>query len=99
MTIGERTFIFNICVGIFNIILGLLICGFLVIGIFFVLDGFSEETRQSGFMNALLPFILIAGFFSSVAISRKCVIWVLDKFNLRDKLDPKLVSRYPKKNL
>ena len=97
MTIKERTWLFNICVGIFNILLGLIIEGFLIFSCFFLLAGLSEEAQQSVPVNVLLPFILIIGLFAAVAISRWCVIWALDKFNLRDKLDHKLTRRYPKK--
>lgn len=97
MTISERTFLFNIIVGLFNIVLGLLIEGFLVFSCWFILIGFSEEVQQSVPVNVILPFILIIGLFASIAISRNCVIWALDKFDLRDKLDQNLTKRYPKK--
>lgn len=97
MTIGERTLLFNVIIILFNIILGLIVEGFLIFGSWFLLIGFSEETQQSIPVNVLLPFILIIGLFACMAISRKCVIWALDKFDLREKLDPKLVKRYPKK--
>lgn len=99
MTIKERTFVFNICVGIFNIILGITIEGFMIFGSMFLLMGLSEEAQQSVPVNVILPFILIIGLFASIAISRQCIIWVLDKFDLRNRLDPKLSRRYPKKLL
>lgn len=97
MTIGERTLLFNIGVIIFNIILGLIIEGFLVFGCLFLLMGLSTEVQNSIPMTVVLPFILIVGFFACVAISRRCVTWAIDRFDLRDKLDQNLVKRYPKK--
>ncbi len=97
MTIGERTFFFNLGVIVFNIVLGLIIEGFLVFGCLFLLMGFSSEVQNSIPVGVVLPFILIIGFFACVAISRRCVTWGIDKFDLRDKLDQNLVKRYPKK--
>lgn len=97
MTTSERTLVFNICLGIFNIALGLLICGFLIFGSMFILAGMSESARESVPVSVILPFILIAGLFASMAISRSAVIFVLDKFDLRQKLDQKMTSRYPSK--
>ncbi|MCR5124665.1 MAG: hypothetical protein K6B43_05665 [Treponema sp.] len=97
MTIGERTFFFNLGVIVFNIVLGLIIEGFLVFGCLFLLMGFSSEVQNSIPVGVVLPFILIIGFFACVAISRRCVTWVIDKFDLRDKLDQNLIKRYPKK--
>ncbi len=97
MTRKERTFVFNICVGIFNILLGLLIEGTLIFGCMFLLSGLSEESQQSVPVSVLLPFVLIVGLFASVAISRKCIIWFLDKFDYREKLDPGLSAKYQRK--
>ena len=97
MTVKERTLLFNVLIGIFNVALGLLICGFLVIASAFFLAGMSEDARQSVPVGVILPFLLIAGLFASIAISRSAIIFVLDHFNLRDKLDIKMTSRYPSK--
>lgn len=96
MTIGERTFVFNIFVMLFNIVLGLIIEGFLLFSCFFLMQGFSPEVQQSIPVTVVLPFILLVGFFACVAISRRCVTWAIDRFNLRDKLDQNLLKRYPK---
>ncbi len=97
MTVKERTLVFNICIGIFNIVLGLCICGFLILGIGFVLSKMSESAQQSVPVSVIVPLVLIVGLFASIAISRSVVIFVLDKFDLRNKLDPKMTSRYTKK--
>ena len=99
MTKSERTFWFNIAVGIFNIIVGLLIEGFLILAGYIFLADLSEEARDSVPVNVILPFVLLIGLIASVSISRSCIIWALDKFNLREKLDPNLIKRYPKKRL
>ncbi|MBR0031687.1 MAG: hypothetical protein IJP61_05320 [Treponema sp.] len=97
MTRKERTFVFNICVGIFNIILGLVIEGFLIFSCMFIIAGLSEEAQQSIPVTVLLPFVLIIGLFASIAISRKSIIWFLDKFDYREKLDPALSAKYQRK--
>ena len=79
MTIGERTFVFNIFVMLFNIVLGLIIEGFLLFSCFFLMQGFSPEVQQSIPVTVVLPFILLVGFFACVAISRRCVTWAIDR--------------------
>ena len=97
MTVGERTLLFNICVIVFNVVLGLLIEGFLIFSLLFFLAGASESVQQSVPVGVVLPFVLIVGLFACIAISRKCVIWAIDRFDLREKLDSKLTARYPRK--
>ena len=97
MTRRERTLIFNVCVGIFNIALGLLVEGTLIFCCMVLMKGLSPEAQQSVPVSAILPFILIVGLFAAIAISRVCIIWFLDTFGFRDKLDPNLSARYPKK--
>ena len=97
MTRKERTFVFNICVGIFNIVLGLLIEGTLVFGCMFLLAGLPEAAQQSVPVSVILPFILIIGLFAAVAISRRCILWFLDKYDFREKLDPSLSAKYQRK--
>ncbi len=99
MTTKERTLLFNIAVAIYNIILGLVIEGFLIFACWFILIGLPEESQKSVPVNVLLPFILIIGLIAAISISRNTVIWALDRFDLRDKLDPKLSKRYPRKHL
>ena len=97
MTTKERTFVFNICVILFNIILGLFVEGILVISMFFF---FAEHPNLSEnlFGQIALPLILLVGLIVTMSISVHVVSWAITKFHLEDKLDPKLVSRY-RKNL
>lgn len=98
MTVKERTLLFNVCVGVFNIALGLLICGILIVLCSLALNALGEKAVSGAPTNLLLPFILITGLFVSIAVSRKLVIYVLDRFDLRGRLDPKMTSRYPSKD-
>lgn len=93
MTRKERTCIFNICVGLFNIVLGLSIELILVAGTFIFLNRF-QNFGGSIPANVLLPFIFIAGLFIAMYISAKTVAKVVRKFNLQEKVDPKAVARY-----
>ncbi len=99
MTKSERTLLFNIIVGLFNIVIGLLIEGFLILAGYILLADLTPEARESVPVNVLLPFVLLIGLIAAMSISRSCVIWALDKFNLREKLDSNLLKRYPRKKL
>lgn len=98
MTVKERTTLFNVCVGIFNIVLGLLLETILIAGCFFILARIPNP-GESIPVNVILPFVLFAGLILAMMISIKCVTWAINKFNLEDKLDPKAVKRYIKKDL
>ena len=96
MTVKERTFLFNCFVWLMNAVLFILIEGGLYLGLMlYVLPQF-KDAENSGIVNAILPIILIAGLFVCIAISVNIVTWVIKHFELQDKLNPKLVSRYLK---
>lgn len=95
MTVRERTTIFNICVGLFNIVLGLVIELSLIGACFFILTKIPNSADSIP-TNVLLPFVLFAGLIVAMMISIKCVTWAVKKFDLADKLDPKAVKRYIK---
>ena len=96
MTIKERTFLFNICVIIFNIVIGLFVEGILLISLLFF---FSENPNVSEtiFGQLVLPIVLLIGLIAAMSISVHVVSWAIQKFNLTDKLDSKVVMRYRKK--
>lgn len=98
MTKKERTTLFNICVGLFNILLGLIIEGALIGGCFLIL-AIIPNSADSIPTNVLLPFVLFAGLIIAMMISIKVVTWAIIKFNLQDKIDPKAVKRYLKDDL
>ncbi len=93
MTKQDRTFIFNICVGLFNIVLGLSIELILVAATFLLLRRFPNIGNSIP-TNVLLPFVFIAGLFIAMYISAKTIAKVVRKFNLQEKVDSKAVSRY-----
>lgn len=93
MTRKDRTFIFNICVGLFNIVLGLAIELILIAATFFLLHRFPNIGNSIP-SNVLLPFVFIAGLFVAMYISAKTIAKVVRKFNLQEKVDPKAVTRY-----
>ena len=96
MTKKERTFIFNLCVILFNIIIGLFVEGILLISLLFF---FAENPNvgESVFGQIALPILLLIGLIAAMSISVHAVGWAIRKFHLEDKLDPKVVSRYQKK--
>lgn len=96
MTIKERTFIFNICVIAFNIVVGLLVEAVLLLGMLFFLAE-NPNLAESVFSQVALPILLLIGLIAAMSISVRSVSWAIQKFNLEDKLDPKVVSRYRKK--
>ncbi|WP_294429812.1 hypothetical protein [uncultured Treponema sp.] len=96
MTIKERTFLFNIAVILYNIILGLIIEAVLLIALLFFLAE-HPNLSESIFSQIALPVLLLIGLIAAMAISVHTVGWAIRKFHLEDKLDPKVVSRYQKK--
>ena len=96
MTKKERTFLFNICVIIYNIVIGLLIEAVLLISLLFFLAE-HPNLSESVFSQIALPVLLLIGLVAAMAISVHTVGWAIRKFRLEDKLDPKVVSRYQKK--
>lgn len=95
MTKKERTLVFNLCVILYNLVLGLLIEGFLFLAVIFLISK-NQNLAESVFSQIALPLVLLAGLIAAMAISVKTVGWFIKKFNLEDKLDEKLVSRYKK---
>ncbi len=98
MTTSERTTYFNLCVGLFNIVIGLTIELGLMLGLYFVFAKYPS-LGDSISTNVLLPFVLFGGLLIAVSISVKCVTWAIKTFHLEDKLDQKVVKRYIKKEL
>lgn len=93
MTTHERTVIFNLCVALFNIILGLAIELVLVGGSFIFLSKFPAIANGIS-VNVLLPFILFAGIILAMMLSVKTISWAIKKFDLQNKLEQKAIKRY-----
>ncbi|MBP3772316.1 MAG: leader peptide processing enzyme [Treponema sp.] len=96
MTKKERTLLFTICVIIYNIIIGLAIEAVLIVSLLFFLAE-NPKLAESVFTQVALPLLLLIGLIAAMSISVRSVGWAIRKFNLEDKLDPKVVSRYQKK--
>lgn len=95
MTIKERTNLFNLCVIVFNVVLGLLVEG-IVIGLLILVLHSNPNLGESTFTQVALPLVLLIGLIVAMSISVKTISWAIIKFNLQDKLDPKVVSKYVK---
>ena len=96
MTIKERTRIFNLVVIVFNVAIGLLVEG-IVIGLLILILKSNPSLGESTFSQVALPLVLLVGLIVAMSISVKTISWAIEKFNLQDKLDPKVVSKYVKK--
>ncbi len=96
MTKKERTFLFNLCVIVYNIFIGLAVTAVLFISLMFFLAE-NPNLSESIFVQIALPIILLIGLIAAMSISVHTVSWAIKKFHLEDKLDPKVVSRYQKK--
>ena len=96
MTTKERSFLFNLCVIVYNILIGLAVTVVLLISLMFFLTE-NPNLSESIFVQIALPIILLIGLIAAMSISVHTVSWAIKKFHLEDKLDPKLVSRYQKK--
>lgn len=93
MTKSERTLLFNLCVAVFNIVLGLAVELTLIFILLFILPhipGASESIPT----QTLLPFVLLAGLFAAMVISVRCISWAIKKFNLAEKINENAVKRY-----
>ena len=96
MTKKERTFLFNLCVIVYNIFIGLAVTAVLFISLMFFLAE-NPNLSESIFVQIALPIILLIGLIAAMSISVHTVSWAIRKFHLEDKLDPKVVNRYQKK--
>lgn len=96
MTIKERTNLFNLCVIVFNVVLGLLVEG-IVIGLLILVLRTNQNLGESTFVQVAIPLVLLIGLIIAMSISVKVISWAIVKFNLIDKLDPKVVSKYVKR--
>ena len=96
MTKKERTNIFNLCVIIFNIAIGLTV-ELVVLGCIMLMLKANPNLGETMPMQVILPILLLAGLFVAMSLSIRTISWVIQKFNLADKLDQKVVSRYQKK--
>lgn len=93
MTKQERTFIFNILVIIFNVIIGLAVELALIailFGALLKIPGVADSFP----VQVILPFLLLAGLIIAMVISVKCVTWAIKTFKLTDKIDQKIIKRY-----
>ncbi len=96
MTKSERTTIFNLAVILFNIVTGLAV-ELVIIAILFVILHKNPNLSESVPMQVILPFLLLIGLIIAMSISVRVISWAIDKFNLKDKVDSKAISRYQKK--
>ena len=96
MTKKERTLLFNLCVIVYNILIGLAVTAVLFISLLFFLAE-NPNLSESIFVQIALPIILLIGLIAAMSISVHTVGWAIKKLHLEDKLDPKVVSRYQKK--
>ncbi len=96
MTTKERTLVFNLCVIVFNIFVGLFVEAVVLLALMFFLAE-HPNLAESMFSQIALPLVLLVGLIAAMSISVHVISWAIQKFNLTDKLDPKVVSRYQKK--
>ena len=93
MTTTERTFLFNVGVVIYNIILGLIIETIMLILLLLIMAK-NMNLGESIFIQILLPIMLLAGLILAIYISNRSVSWFIKKFKLTDKLSKKVLVHY-----
>lgn len=99
MTVKERSLLFTVLTSVCNIVITLAI-ELLLLAALFVLLRSVPALANSLPVQVLIPFVLIAGLFISLAVFARFAGWVIRAFNLADKLDEKIVNRYcPKDSL
>ncbi len=97
MTIKERTFLFNICVVLYNILLGLIVeGGFFFLFLLFIAKTKNQNIGESLYIQIALPVMMLVGLIIAIVISTKTVGWFIRKFHLEDKLSKKVIEHYKK---
>ena len=97
MTIKERTFLFNICVVLYNILLGLIVEGaFFFLFLLFIAKTKNQNIGESLYIQIALPVMMLIGLIIAIVISTKTVAWFIKKFHLEDKLSKKVIEHYKK---
>lgn len=97
MTTKERTFLFNICVILYNILLGLIVEGvFFFLFLLFIAKTNNQNMGESIYIQIALPVMMLVGLIIAIVISTKTVGWFIRKFHLEDKLDKKVIGHYKK---
>ena len=97
MTTKERTFLFNICVILYNILLGLIIEGiFFFLFLLFIAKTNNQNMGESIYIQIALPVMMLVGLIMAIMLSTKTVGWFIRKFHLEDKLDKRVIDHYKK---
>jgi len=86
-----NTFIFIIAGTLVNLLLALLFIVILMVGLFKV------ESVWPGRGEPLFPLVFIAGIIAAMVVYQRLSHWVVEKFDLSDKLDPLFVSKRRRK--
>lgn len=95
MTVKERTLLFNLCVIIYNIILGLIVEGAFFI-LFLLFMGKFPNLGESVYFQLALPILMLFGLVAAILISTRTVRAFIKKFHLEDKLSEKVIEHYKK---
>lgn len=97
MTTFERTILFNICVIIYNILLGLVIeTVIFVLYLLFIALTKNQNLGESVYIQIALPVMMLLGLILAIFISTKTVAWFIQKRHLEDKLSQKVIEHYKK---
>ena len=80
MTKKERTFVFNICVLLYNLVLGLVIEGFLFLAVIFLISK-NQNLAESIFSQIALPLVLLAGLITAMCLGLTSIIALLNLSN------------------
>ena len=95
MTVKERTFLFNICVIIYNILLGLVVEAVFFF-LFLLFMAKAPNLGESVYFQIALPVLMLLGLIIAIYISTRTVGWFIRKFKLEDKLSAKVIEHYKK---
>ena len=97
MTTKERTFLFNICVILYNILLGLIVEGvFFFLFLLFIAKTNNQKMGESIYIQIALPVMMLVGLIIAIVISTKTVGWLIKKYHLENKKKKKVIEHYKK---
>ena len=86
-----NTVVFILVGTIVNVLLAVTFIGLLMFGVSLLVPIMGEK------VGSLVPFAFIAGIILAMLVYQKLTKWVIDKFDMNDKLDPLFTSKKRRK--
>ncbi|HOT63681.1 MAG TPA: hypothetical protein PLU93_12535 [Treponemataceae bacterium] len=86
-----NTILFVVVSTLVNLLIAFLVIALLLVAVNFIIPA------KSGGAPGMMMFAIIGGVIISMIVHQNLVRWVIERFNLEDKLEPFFVSRNKRK--